>query len=112
MERSNARPKHHHVSVELIAPLPLRRERTRRVVLFTQAARRAVRSGVVWGSIFGIIAASSAISYTTIYSTQAERNALATAFGHRQDMVGIPERVPLCRLEAPLRPSEDAARPA
>ena len=65
------------MSVELAAPLPLRIERTRRVVVFTQAARRAVRSGVIWGYIFGIIAASSAISYTTIYSTEAERNALA-----------------------------------
>jgi ABC-2 type transport system permease protein len=51
------------------------------VVVFTQAARRAVRSGIVWGYIFGIIVASSAISYTTIYSTQADRTALATAFG-------------------------------
>ena len=69
------------MSVELVAPLPLRVERTRRVVPFTQAAGRAVRSGVIWGYIFGIIAGSSAISYTTIYSTQAERDALATAFG-------------------------------
>ena len=69
------------MSVELVAPLPLRVERTRRVVAFTQAASRAVRSGVIWGYIFGIIAGSSAISYTTIYSTQAERDALATAFG-------------------------------
>jgi ABC-2 type transport system permease protein len=36
----------------------------------------------VWGYIFGIIVASSAISYTTIYSTQADREALDTAFGN------------------------------
>jgi ABC-2 type transport system permease protein len=35
----------------------------------------------VWGYIIGIVVASSAISYTRIYSTQAERDALARAFG-------------------------------
>jgi ABC-2 type transport system permease protein len=40
-----------------------------------------MRSGVVWGYIFGIAIASSAISYTTIYKTQAQRHALATAYG-------------------------------
>jgi ABC-2 type transport system permease protein len=35
----------------------------------------------VWGYIIGIVVASSAISYTRIYSTQDERNALAKAFG-------------------------------
>ncbi len=44
-------------------------------------ARKAVRSGTVWGYIFGIAIASSAISYTTIYRTQAQRHALATAYG-------------------------------
>ena len=44
-------------------------------------ARKAVRSGVIWGYIFGIAIASSAISYTTIYKTQAQRDALAAAYG-------------------------------
>jgi ABC-2 type transport system permease protein len=35
----------------------------------------------VWGYIIGIVVASSAISYTRIYSTQADRDALAKAFG-------------------------------
>jgi ABC-2 type transport system permease protein len=35
----------------------------------------------VWGYIIGIVVASSAISYTRIYPTQAERDALAKAFG-------------------------------
>ena len=69
------------MSVETTVPSALRTEPSRRVVVFTQTARRAVRSGVVWGSIFGVVAASSSISYTTIYTTQAERNALAAAFG-------------------------------
>ena len=44
-------------------------------------ARRAVRSGVTWGFIFGISIASSAISYTSIYKTAAQRGALAAAYG-------------------------------
>jgi ABC-2 type transport system permease protein len=55
--------------------------RSPRTVVVGQTARRAIRSGVIWGYIFGIAAASSAISYTTIYKTQAQRNALAAAYG-------------------------------
>ena len=36
---------------------------------------------MIWGYIFGIAIASSAISYTTIYKTQAQRDALAAAYG-------------------------------
>ena len=49
--------------------------------VFAQTAKRAVRSGLFWGAVFGIVVASSAFSYTRIYTTQAERNALAVAFG-------------------------------
>jgi ABC-2 type transport system permease protein len=35
----------------------------------------------LWGYIFGAVVASSALSYTTIYKTQAERDHLAAAFG-------------------------------
>jgi len=44
-------------------------------------ARKAVRSGILWGYIFGAFVASSAWSYTTIYKTQTERDRLAAAFG-------------------------------
>lgn len=49
--------------------------------VFGQAARKALRSGLLWGLVFGLIVASSAVSYTRIYATNAERQALATAFG-------------------------------
>ena len=55
--------------------------RSPRTVVVGQTARKAIRSGVIWGYIFGIAVASSAISYTTIYKTQAQRNALAAAYG-------------------------------
>jgi ABC-2 type transport system permease protein len=44
-------------------------------------ARRAVRSGALWGYVFGIFVASSAFSYLSLYKTQAQRDRLAAAFG-------------------------------
>ncbi|MGA2519975.1 MAG: ABC transporter permease subunit [Acidimicrobiales bacterium] len=44
-------------------------------------ARRAARSGVLWGYVFGILVASSAYSYSSIYKTHAQRVALERAFG-------------------------------
>jgi ABC-2 type transport system permease protein len=44
-------------------------------------ARRAVRSGVIWGYIFGVAIASSAVSYTRLYKSTAQRDALAAAYG-------------------------------
>ncbi len=55
--------------------------RSPRTVVAGLTARKAVRSAVIWGYIFGIAIASSAISYTTIYKTQAQRDALAAAYG-------------------------------
>jgi ABC-2 type transport system permease protein len=51
------------------------------MVIFYLTARKSGRSAVIWGYIFGISIASSAISYTTLYKTQAQRDALAAAYG-------------------------------
>jgi ABC-2 type transport system permease protein len=66
------------VSVSTSSP---RDRRVARTVVFWSTTRRAIRSGVLWGYIIGIVVASSAITYTRIYSTQADRDALAKAFG-------------------------------
>jgi ABC-2 type transport system permease protein len=50
-------------------------------VISRLTARRAVRSGVIFGYIFGAATASSAISYTRFYKTAAQRDALAAAYG-------------------------------
>ena len=55
--------------------------RSPRAVVAGLTARRAARSGVIWGYIFGAAIASSAISYTRLYKTPAEREALAHAYG-------------------------------
>jgi ABC-2 type transport system permease protein len=62
-------------------PRPSSFGRSSRRVIASLTVRKAVRSGVIWGYIFGISIASSALSYTTIYKTQVERNALASAYG-------------------------------
>ena len=45
------------------------------------STRKAVRSGVLWGAIFGVTIASVAVSYATIYKTQAERATLVATYG-------------------------------
>lgn len=51
------------------------------VAIAWHTARRAVRSGVAWGYVFGVVVASSALTYTRIYKTPADRAHLASAFG-------------------------------
>ena len=50
-------------------------------VISRLTAGRAVRSGVIFGYIFGVAIASSAISYARFYKTAAQRDALAAAYG-------------------------------
>ncbi len=61
---------------------PLRARRFRGPALVASlSARRAVRSGVIWGAAFGVMTGASALSYDKIYATAALREALARAFG-------------------------------
>ena len=66
---------------ENIAWSPGRTRRPPGSVITALTARKAVRSGVIWGYIFGVSIASSAISYTRFYKTTAQRDALAAAYG-------------------------------
>ena len=69
------------MQADLAVGQPVRLERRPGTVVGRLTASRAVRSGTLWGLIFGVAIASSEISYTTIYKTQAERDALAAAYG-------------------------------
>ena len=69
------------MQTELARQGPVRVGRFPSAVVAFLTARKAVRSGILWGYIFGVFVASSALSYTSIYKTQAERNRLAAAFG-------------------------------
>jgi ABC-2 type transport system permease protein len=64
-----------------VASAPVRIEKWSTVVVLRRTARQAARSGVLWGYVFGIVVASSAISYTRLYRTRSERDHLAAAFG-------------------------------
>jgi len=55
--------------------------RSPRTVVASLTTKKAVRSGALWGYLFGASIASSAVSYTSIYKTQAQRDALAVAYG-------------------------------
>jgi ABC-2 type transport system permease protein len=50
-------------------------------VVATETARKAVRSGALWGYIFAVVVASSALTYNRLYPTQADRDRLAASFG-------------------------------
>jgi ABC-2 type transport system permease protein len=69
------------VLADLAIPSQPRPERSAATVILSETARKAGRSGAIWGYVFGVVVASSAISYTRIYTTQAERDHLAAAFG-------------------------------
>jgi ABC-2 type transport system permease protein len=46
-------------------------------VVFARTARQAMRSGAIWGAVFGIYTALQAIAYTSTYKTLTQRLALA-----------------------------------
>jgi ABC-2 type transport system permease protein len=50
-------------------------------VLARQVARRATRSGALWGLIFGLFIIVQTHAYTSTYKTQASRDQLARAYG-------------------------------
>jgi ABC-2 type transport system permease protein len=66
---------------DVAAPAPPRAGRPARLLIARYTARRSLRSGVLWGYVFGIVVASSAVSYGRIYQTAAERQRLAATFG-------------------------------
>ncbi len=60
---------------------PVRASGSPATVVTALSARKALRSGVLWGYIFGIAIASSEISYVKIYKTAAQRASLAATYG-------------------------------
>ena len=52
-------------------------------------ARKAARSGALWGLIFGLAIASSEISYVKIYTKSIQRDALAATYGSNKAMSAL-----------------------
>lgn len=68
---------------------PVRADGSPATVVAALSARKASRSGVLWGYIFGIAIASSQISYTRIYKTSTQRDALAATYGTNKAMSAL-----------------------
>ena len=58
-------------------------------VVAARTARRAARSGALWGYVFGLTVASSAWGYTSAYKTPAQRARLAALFGSNTGLAAI-----------------------
>ena len=71
------------------ARVPERSGRSPGAVVALLTARKAVRSGALWGYVFGIVVASSAVSYVSLYKTQAERDHLEAAFGSNNSLSAL-----------------------
>ncbi len=77
------------IAVRSPASSPLLVERSAGSVVALVTARKAARSGVVWGLVFGLAIASSEISYVKIYTSAAQRDALAAAYGSNKAMSAL-----------------------
>jgi ABC-2 type transport system permease protein len=60
-----------------------------RFVVARLTAKKAVRSGVLWGYLFGIVIASSALTYSRLYKTQAQRDRLAATYGSNKAIAAL-----------------------
>jgi ABC-2 type transport system permease protein len=65
-------------------------------VVASITARRAARSGALWGLVFGVYVVSSVTNFTTIAKTAAERAQLARSLGANAGMhalLGVARRI-------------------
>src|SRR5579862_7571344 len=63
--------------------------RSSRLVAARFTSRKALRSGVLWGYVFGITVASSALGYVSAYPTFASRERFALTFGSNAGLDAI-----------------------
>jgi ABC-2 type transport system permease protein len=68
---------------------PVRTGGSPATVVAAFSARKAVRSGALWGYIFGAAIASSELTYGRIYKTAAQRDALAATYGTSKAMSAL-----------------------
>jgi ABC-2 type transport system permease protein len=68
------------LSAEVVGP-GVRVARAPGAVIAGLTAKRAARSGLLWGYVFGLFVASSSLGYAATYKTQAARDHLAATFG-------------------------------
>lgn len=66
-----------------------RHQRATRSVVARRTGRKAVRSGVLWGYIFGVSIASSALTYSKFYKTPSQRDELAATYGANKAVAAL-----------------------
>lgn len=69
------------MSAELAIRAPVAAGRWPAATVARVTARKAARSAVVWGAVFGLYVASSALGYAATYKTPLERARLVKTFG-------------------------------
>lgn len=62
--------------------------RTRSVVALA-TTRRTVRSGVMWGALFGVLAGNEALQYHSAFPTRASRTQFAESFGSNAGLTAV-----------------------
>jgi len=67
------------MSVELAPPPLATVESDASTIVLRQTVRRALRSGSLWGCVFGVYVAAQALAYASTYKTPASRHALSTS---------------------------------
>ena len=60
-----------------------------RSVIGWRTSRKAMRSGLLWGVIFGLTYASSTLAYSSAYPTQADRERIAALFSTNAGLSAI-----------------------
>ena len=74
---------------DLSGGAPARAGRHPGAVVATQTTRRAVRSGALWGYIFGLTVATSALGYAATYKTAAARDRFAELFANNSGLAAV-----------------------
>jgi ABC-2 type transport system permease protein len=77
------------MSADVAAPRVARVGRYPTLVVASWTARRAVRTGALWGYVFGIVVATSSYGYASTYTTTAQRERLVTLFGSNTGLAAI-----------------------
>jgi ABC-2 type transport system permease protein len=75
--------------VDLAVAQPARAGRFPGATIALRTARRAVRSGVLWGYVFGLTVAATALGYGSTYKTLAQRAEFASLFGTNAGLAAI-----------------------
>jgi ABC-2 type transport system permease protein len=69
------------MSADMAAPAAITFMRSPETVIVQLTASKAARSAIVWGAVFGLYVASSALGYAATYKTPQAREQLAATFG-------------------------------